>query len=107
MNTVWKLKKTWQALTAVSLLAILVVSVAITDTPAHAASASVPTLDPTYGLLRPANVKQTYTKAPDWIWVSTVSDHQTVYLRKDLKLAAVPSHPVLYVTADNYFAELA
>ncbi len=104
MNTVWKLKKTWQALTAVSLLAILVVSVAITDMPAHAASASVPTLDPTYGLPRPANVKQTHTKAPDWIWASTVSDHQSVYLRKDLKLAAVPSHPVLYVTADNYFA---
>ena len=54
MNTVWKLKKTWQALTAASVLAISVLSggysVASARSPAHAADASVPTLDPSYGL---------------------------------------------------------
>ena len=66
--------------------------------------ANAPSIDPSYGLPLPANVKESQTKAPDWIWASTVSAHQSIYLRKNLKLAVVPPHPVLYVTADNYFS---
>ncbi len=66
--------------------------------------ANAPSIDPSYGLPLPADIKQSQTKAPDWIWASTVSAHQSIYLRKNLKLAVVPSHPVLYVTADNYFS---
>ena len=64
----------------------------------------VPTLDPTYGLPLPTELKRSHSKSPDWIWASKVGAHQSVYLRKTLRLAAVPTKPVLYVTADNYFA---
>ena len=63
-----------------------------------------PTLDPTYGLPLPASFKQSCVDAPDWIWAATVGNHQSIYLRKKVKLTALPTAPILYVTADNYFA---
>ena len=57
--------------------------------------ANAPSIDPSYGLR---------LKAPDWIWAPTVGNHQSVYLRKDIKLTDIPARPVLYVTADNYFS---
>jgi len=64
----------------------------------------VPCIDPTYGLPLPASFRQSYPKPPDWIWAATVGAHQTVYLIKQFRLAAMPNKPILYVTADNFFA---
>ena len=93
-------------------LCFIVASVLLNVSATHAAEAigrgsqsqRVPTLDPTYGLPLPANISQSHFKAPAWIWAATVGDHQSVYLRKTLTLTALPTKPILYVTADNYFA---
>ncbi len=88
------------------LLLIAIASVAFAahlsarPSPAH----RVPSLDPTFGLPLPAGVKQSYARPPDWIWAATVGPQQSVYLRKTFRLAAMPAQPILYVTADNFFA---
>ena len=60
-------------------------------------------IDPTYGLPRPAGLMRAGENLPDWIWASTVGNHQSVYMYKALTFQTLPHNPVLYVTADNYF----
>ncbi|MHB1766425.1 MAG: alpha-L-rhamnosidase-related protein [Phycisphaerae bacterium] len=62
-----------------------------------------PTLDPTYGLPLPKIADSHLGSPPAWIWASTVGAHQHIYLYRSIRLSAVPVHPVIYVTADNYF----
>ena len=60
-------------------------------------------LDPTYGLPLPKVPVHAFGNPPAWIWASTVGNHQSVYLYKTLMLQSLPDHPMVYVTADNYF----
>ncbi len=62
-----------------------------------------PVIDPTFGMPRPKVIANTLGAPPFWIWAASVSDHQTVFLRKSLILKAPPNKPLVYVTADNYF----
>ena len=62
-----------------------------------------PSIDPTFGMPRPKVIANTLGKPPFWIWAASVSDHQSVFLRKSLILKTMPTKPLVYVTADNYF----
>ncbi len=62
-----------------------------------------PTTDPTYGLPLPKIARSHLGSPPAWIWASTVGAHQNIYLYKSIQLSTMPVHPVIYVTADNYF----
>lgn len=66
------------------------------------ASAAPPTVDPSYGLPVPTVA---HSAPPDasWIWAGTVSDNQTVYLRRSFDLKKPPKSANLYITADNFF----
>lgn len=64
-----------------------------------------PPLDPTYGMAMPKLSLAMGHASPDahWIWASTVSDNQTVFLRRSISLAKAPGAAELYITADDFF----
>ncbi len=63
-----------------------------------------PTPDPTYELARPALAAAgRYMPPPSWIWADEVRDNQSVYLRREFRLARALPHCRLYIAADNRF----
>ncbi len=60
-----------------------------------------PTVDPTYGLPRPATFSHK-TVAPAWIWTAQTRNNQIIYLRHSFRLKTVPRQTELYATADNH-----
>ena len=75
--------------------------------PAMAASAGrpwadrPPTVDPTYGLPRPAAAPH-LAVIPAWIWAAQTRNNQIIYLRHSFTLKTIPRQVVLYATADNH-----
>jgi hypothetical protein len=64
---------------------------------------SPPTIDPTYGMAKPAP-KHSLELIAKWIWAAHTSDTQTIYVRKTFNLKMKPHSADLYVTADDRFA---
>lgn len=65
-----------------------------------------PTLDPTYGFpVPPISALEERRPVPsvEWIWASTTSDNQVIYLRGAVKLAHPDPKTKLYISVDNYF----
>ena len=87
--------------------AILLLSGLVFGPAAMAASAGrpwadrPPTLDPTYGLPRPAGAPHPAV-IPAWIWAAQTRNNQIIYLRHSFKLKTVPHQVELYATADDH-----
>ena len=60
-----------------------------------------PTVDPTFGLPRPASMPH-LAPVPSWIWAAQTRNNQIIYLRHSFKLKTVPRHVEFYATADNH-----
>jgi hypothetical protein len=61
-----------------------------------------PTVDPTYGMTKPA-IRHSPEPIAKWIWAAHTYDTQSVYVRKTFSLKLKPHSADLYATADDRF----
>ncbi len=61
-----------------------------------------PTVDPSFGVPKPATFAPRVPVVPFWIWAAQTRNNQIIYLRHTFRLNSVPRKVELYATADNH-----
>ncbi len=61
-----------------------------------------PTVDPSFGVPRPASFRPKLPVVASWIWAAQTRNNQIIYLRRSFRLNTVPRKVELYATADNH-----